>query len=315
MIGERWMYWTLGEAGMKTLTKLLQKVVGITSAIFSHVLLATIIIGIVQTIFGFISCKYRNIKLFSNAKEIVGACIFGLFAFGASVLGFSVFLLGGDMGVNTFIITLSIIPGAIIDQIFFKHKLAPQQWIGVFIAIIAGYTILECPSISQIATLPLWVWLSFGAMVLVAINQGITQKIKSINPMLKNFWGGLTTTIFALIVIITILYSGKAIGIEKTNAVFWSSSFLIGFIVVLMWTCNVMSYKQGAYIALKKLVMNGAYLTAIMILGSIFFPEEHFTSAKLYGVFIYLLAFCLIDEGTWKFISSSMKPQEKNVNS
>ena len=66
-----------------------------------------------------------------------------------------------------------------------------------------------------------------------------------------------------------------------------------------MWSFNVLAYKGGAWIALKKLVMNASYLTMAMIAGIVLFGEDA-SVTKFAGVALYLVAFVLIDDKTWK---------------
>jgi len=187
MMGEKWMKWTILEATMKTSSKIVQKTIGVVSSTFGQVAFATFVVGLVQTIAGYVMAKKYNKKIFTDKGSIAGSIWFGLNAMTMTVLCFAVFLYNGDMGVNTFIITLSIIPGALIDTLFFGHKLNRKEWAGIGIATLAGYSILGWPSLHQAMDLPSWVWLSFIVMMLGAINQGITQKIKKIDPFVKNF--------------------------------------------------------------------------------------------------------------------------------
>lgn len=301
-IGEKWMKWTLCEAGTKTASKVLQKVVGNVSASLAHTFLATMIIGLVQIVAGLVMTRFQKVKLLGDRANIVGSCLFGCFAVVSTVLAFGAFYYGGDMGVNTFIITLSIIPGALIDRFFFNHKLNGREWSGVFVAILAGYAILGGPSLAEFTKLPLWVWLSFGTMCSVAINQGITQKVKKVDPFVKNFWGGLTTVILCLVALVVLGRVGIIFDFSSSAPKLWAVSVVIGLIVVGMWAFNLLSYKGGAYIALKKLVMNGAYLITAMITGALFFSEK-LTSDKLIGIVFYFAAFVLMDKGTWEFVA------------
>ena len=302
-VGERWMRWTLLEAGTKTASKVLQKVVGNASVTFAHTFLATLVIGLVQTVTGFVVTRTQKTKLWPERESVAGACLFGFFAVLSTVFGFGAFYYGGDMGVNTFIITLSIVPGALIDWHFFGKRLVAREWVGIGVAILAGYAILGRPAFQEVLHLPLWVWLSIGTMFTVAVNQGITQKVKKIDPFVKNFWGGLTTVALCSIAII-------AIGGAKTLVNFSGAakllgvSAIIGVIVVGMWAFNLLSYKGGASIALKKLVMNGTYLTTAMVCGTLFFGEP-VSLEKGVGVILYLGAFVLMDKNTWEFVSRS----------
>ncbi|OHA24772.1 MAG: hypothetical protein A3D52_00445 [Candidatus Taylorbacteria bacterium RIFCSPHIGHO2_02_FULL_44_36] len=220
-IGEKWMKWTLCEAGTKTSSKILQKVVGNVCVSLAHTFLATIIVGLVQIVAGLIVARLQKVRLLGNRFNIVGSCLFGFFAVISTVLAFGAFFYGGDMGVNTFIITLSIVPGALIDRFFFNHKLNGREWLGVCIAILAGYAIIGWPSLAEFAKLPLWVWLSFGTMMSVAINQGITQKIKKVDPFVKNFWGGLTTVIFCFVVLVVLGKTGIVFDFSGSAPKLW----------------------------------------------------------------------------------------------
>ena len=301
-IGEKWMKWTLCEAGTKTASKVLQKVVGNMCVSLAHTFLATIVIGLVQIIAGLVMTRLQKVKLFGDHANIIGSCLFGFFAVVSTVLAFGAFYYGGDMGVNTFIITLSIIPGALIDRFFFNHKLNGREWLGVGVAVLAGYAILGWPSLTEFTKLPFWVWLSFGTMMSVAINQGITQKVKKVDPFVKNFWGGLTTVILCLVALIILGKTGIILDFSGSAPELWLVSAIIGLIVVGMWAFNLLSYKGGAYIALKKLVMNGTYLITAMFCGAMFFGET-LSPSKLLGIVFYFGAFVLMDKGTWEFLT------------
>ena len=80
-------------------------------------------------------------------------------------------------------------------------------------------------------------------------------------------------------------------------------SVVVGIIVVGMWCFNLISYKKGASIVLKKLVMSATYLITTMLMGVWCFSEK-MTVGKKVGAVLYLAAFCLMDDGTWKYIRS-----------
>jgi multidrug transporter EmrE-like cation transporter len=83
----------------------------------------------------------------------------------------------------------------------------------------------------------------------------------------------------------------------------WLSSAVIGVIVIGMWSFNLLSYRGGAQIAIKKLVLNGSYLTMAMVVGILLFGET-LTVAKIVGVATYLVAFVLMDDNTWQYFRS-----------
>lgn len=223
-----------------------------------------------------------------------------------TVLGFAVFYCGGDVGVNVFIITLSIIPGAIVDQLFFGHHLNLRQWLGVGVGILGGYAVLGTPSLQELKSMPLWVWLSFGVMLGATLNQVITQKIRKADIFLHNFWGGLMTVVLCLTALSLLGQMRVVFTNPLTLVKLLVVSFLIGLVVVMMWSFNLLSYKGGASIALKKLVMNGTYLVLAMLGGMIFFGEI-LTKGKVSGVILYLIAFGLMDDNTWRFLIYQLK--------
>jgi len=301
-----WMWWTAAEGCTKTFSKVLQKIVGLSALTYQDMIIATAIIGAIQAVIGFYSTKYRELKMFSSIIEVVGACLFGVGAFAATFLCFIIFSLGGDTGVNSFIITLSIIPGALIDWYFFSHTLKMSQWIGIIVAILAGYTVLGCPSLKTTVNLPLWVWLSFITMIIISVNQGITQKIKNIDPMAKNFWGGLTTIVLCILTGAILASCNVRINIFVITWKLWAASSVIGLIVVAMWSFNVLSYKFGAYITLKKLVLNTVHLSSVMIISPLFFHSESYHTGKFIGILLYLIALGLMDEKIYNFLKNKI---------
>jgi len=173
-----------------------------------------------------------------------------------------------------------------------------RQWLGLCIAILAGYSILGWPSLSAFLVLPLWVWLSFANTLPVAANQGITRAIKRIDPFVKNFWGGLTTLVLCLAA--TIVLSLEHSGTNFLHGQLIIVSLTLGIVVIGMWSFNLVSYKAGATIGLKNVVMYGTHLTTMMILGVVVF-DEAMSLAKLVGMALYFVAFALMDRDTWQF--------------
>lgn len=143
--------------------------------------------------------------------------------------------------------------------------------------------------------MPLWIWLSFIIMFLLAFNTGVARRIKNINPLAKNFWGGLTTFILSLTGLIFLGKLNLATDFSLSMQKLWVSSVISGIIVIGVWSFSILSYKRGAPIAFKGLVMYGIYLTAAMFLGVIIFNEP-LTAPKIIGLPIYLLAYTLMNK-------------------
>ncbi|MFC1678230.1 hypothetical protein ACFLZ9_00655 [Patescibacteria group bacterium] len=312
-----WMKWSFLEAGTRATSVMFQKCLGIVSDTFGQAMLGTFVVGFIQVLCSSIVIRIKRKKIFSSKRHILGSVWFGFNAAVCTVLPFYTFVLGADSTIRTFIVCLSIIPGALIDKYYFNNSLEKRQWLGVLVAIIAGYSILGWPSLNEFITLPLWVWLSFVMTGLVAVNQGVTQWIKDVDPMVKNFWGGSTTLIFAVIGLVILLSldlvkltDSRLIEIltntQVTQKIILFSG-LAGLIVILMWSFNVLGYRDGAKIAIKKLVVQGSYLGLVAIFGTIFFPDETWTLAKTAGIALYLFAFSLMDNDTWEYFTQTAK--------
>ncbi len=302
----RWIRWTMLEAITRVFNKIFSKKVGVLSSTFDQSLVATMIIGVIQTVVGGTVVIAKRQSLIKNRVFVLGSCLFGVNAFLCTVLPFYIFTLGGDMGINAFIITMSIIPGAFIDRIFFNHRGDRYQWFGILLFVFAGWSILGFPSLGYFIKLPLWIYLSFITMILVAINQGITQKIRDVDPFVKNFWGGFITLFLGVIWLMARGSLKVLTDFSLTNQRIYGVAVVMGLIVVIAWSLNLMSYKGGAYIVLKKYIMDSFQLIMIMVSGVVIFHEP-MTIGKIIGVCVFILAFPLMDGGIRRIINSKFR--------
>lgn len=306
-IVQKWMKWTLFESLTRITLRVLQKIVGFISTSFSHSALAAGIIGTVQVVVSAFFLLIGKKKFTAPKDQIIGSVSFGFFATYSTIVPMTVYWLGGDLGVNAFIISLSIVPGALIDWIFFKHPLNARQWLGVGISLLGAYAILGSPStLGAFLEMPLWVWLAATGMIAIAINQGITQKVKNVDALVQNFWGGLTTAILSVIVLAVVGSLTLVFDFSRATPKFLAFAAVSGLVTLFLWCFNLLSYKDGASIAIKKLVMQGILLIGSMTAGIAFFGEP-FTVGKVLGALFFLVAFCLVDKGTWNAISSKLK--------
>ena len=302
-----WKKWAFLEGVTRTLSRTLQKVVGSVSNNWENTLLASGIIGLVQVLSAVIITRKMKEKLLCNPAGIIGCLMFGFFALVSTVLGFVTFLYEGDITISTFIIALSIIPGMIIDIIFFKHKSSRREWIGIFVAVISGWAVLDFPNLAKMFEMPIWVGLSFITMILVAINQGITQSIKDVSPMFKNFWGGMVALILSPIVMIVIGKGGFLLSFPG-NKILWFTSAMIGIIVIAIWSFNLLSFKGGASIALKKLVVSSTYFISTTILGSIVFNEA-MTAGKITAIPLFIISYFFMSKEAYDFVRAKWIPK------
>ncbi len=293
-----WRRWTLGEAFAKIISATLQKQIGLASESGVGVVLSNAVIGLVQAVASFFLVLQRKKSIFSaSVSDTIFSILFGVGAFLSTMCSMTAYRLGGEVSLVVFIITFSIIPGAFIDTLFFKNHLNRRQWFGVAIGLFGGYLVLGAPGLGSVAKLPIWVLFALTTSFTVAVNQGISQRIKEADSVVKNFWGGLTILIlsvssFAIVGVPSISMEG----FERVLIV----SAMIGLVTVFMWTCNFNAYKDGALIAEKKLMMNGLYLTFAMIVG-VFFYKETLTFGKALGVPVFFVASCFFDNKLWVF--------------
>lgn len=297
-LGEKWMKFALLEGLTKAAARLLQKFVGIGNTAGSALIL-TGITGMAQMLFGLIFGILPAHRA-ATRSQILGSILFGFIATAMTAISVWSFTFpGADVGVTTFIVTLSIIPGAFIDWGFFNHPLSKRQWLGVAAFLASGYAILNFPGIEKAFNLPTWVLLTFLVALLAAINEAITQNlaktgVQVLNPMVNNFWVGATTAACS---------AGLLISFDATlefDSRLLVSSVLYGVLVVGMIAFKLVSYQKGGSIAIKKLVMQGTYLIAGVFFGIILY-DEPLTSGKILGVIGYFVAFTLMDEKTWNF--------------
>jgi len=163
---------------------------------------------------------------------------------------------------------------------------------------------LGFPALGAILVLPAWVWLTFIAMLLQALNEALSQATKKMNPYPNNFWVGTATAAACAVALITVtpgLGSLKPLIIGAPQAL-WVGAILGGIIVAVMIAVKLITYRKGGTIAFKKVIMQGNYLITAALAGILIFAEP-LTIGKVVGTLGYFVAFALMDNTTWTFLS------------
>lgn len=295
------MLWTLLEAVVRAAHRWPQKVAADLAPTFGHSFFTTFVVGVVQVVLGCLGTRVSGATLRAPPDQVIGSCLFGTVAVATLTLGNYSLQLGGDVGVYTFIVTLSIVPGTMIDHWHFHHRQPLRAWIGVAVAALAGYSVLGWPSLEELQHLPRWVLVAGVVPILLAVNQGITQRVKDVDVFVKNVWGGGTTVVLCVVGLVATDSTHLLRDFSVAMRSLWLWSALLGVFIVGIWCTNLMSYKGGAGIALKKLIMNGTFLTLAMGIGVVVFGEP-LTAGKVVGVGLYFVGFALMDKGTWEFV-------------
>ncbi|OHA20238.1 MAG: hypothetical protein A2836_00910 [Candidatus Taylorbacteria bacterium RIFCSPHIGHO2_01_FULL_45_63] len=295
---QRWTRWTALEGGAKVVVRVLQKVLGDATTTLGGVMSVIVLMGSAQFLIGMVGLWRLRGVVTSDRRGKIGSILFGISSVFCNICALEAFQYGGSIIVITFITTLSIVPGAFLDCLWFGHKITKRQWCGISIGLYAGYAILGFPSFREAAKFPLWVWLAFGNMAGLVLNQWIVQSIKEIHPYAKNVWGGGATVALALLIMVfSPEWARFTIPLWLLSAV----SLCSGAVTFFMWSFSLYAYKEGAFISLKKLLVNSMFLTMTVVVG-IFFFGETFTTSHLVGFLLYLFALMLMDEKTWEFV-------------
>jgi len=296
----RWIPWALGEAVFRATSVTLIKIIGELSQTLAHVTLSTLVIGLVQSVVAG-SMLVRNRTFSTTRRFFIGSVLFGVGAFFSSIVAFVAYMQGANMAVYTLLTLLAIVPGALIDRIWFGERLVARQMLGIALAILAGWLALKVPTVAELAGLPLWTWLGLLNAVGLAVNQGCTRWIKDVDPWVKNFWGGLTTLLLGVMVLV-FLGMDRALlsGPDIRPLLLWST--LIAFAVIGIWSFSVIAYRDGAAIPTKHVLVNGVFLALVLAVGFLVFNEE-IAPVQVGGMLVYLCAFVLINNEVWRFVA------------
>ncbi len=295
-----WIKWALGEACFRALSMALIKVIGGIAQTFGNLLLSTLIIGVVQTISAGSVLSIKKIHPLPGARLVLGSVLFGIGAFLNTVIAFAAYMHGANIAVYTLLTLLSIVPGAIIDRLWFGERIELRHILGIGLAVIAGWFALNTPDVNEVTELPLWVLLGLANAIGLAANQGVSRWVKDVDSWVKNFWGGCTTFVLCAAVLVLSGSWADAFDQNAGQIVFWS--VIIAFVVIGIWSFNVIAYRDGAAIPTKHIVVSAAFMGLVMATGVVVFHESVFL-AQIVGVGLFVAAFTLMHEDSWKYIT------------
>lgn len=301
MTERSWEKWAVGEGLMKTASAVLQKVAGIAINVPALATAYSLIIGIAQFLSGVIGKRSDLRALMLPIDQIIWPITFGFFASIANVLGPVAFMYDADLTARTLLVLCSVIPGAFIGMAFFGEKYDGFQWLGILVFLASAWAIMDFPVWDSAGGVPVWVWITLVVTLTNAINEGVTKKAAlKLTPWVNNFWIGASTIFWSGLGLVVFSAFG---GMDSANVsdVFLAVAVGTGVIVVFMTAFKLMAYKDNAWIALKKILMNGTYLIGAAILGLIFFGES-VTYGKVIGVALFLLALLLSDKKARGFV-------------
>mgnify|MGYP001573418874 CR=1 FL=1 len=298
-----WTKFAVGEGVAKTVSSLSGKLIGTTGGSLAMSALAGTVIGAIQCLSGFMGflagqrVGTKLTALFPDLRSVRWAIMFGLMAsiFG-TVWSIYTFTLGADIGIRTLLIMGSIIPGAILDRIFWREKMTAPQILGILVFLVAAWAMLDFPSLGTIASLPIWV----PAVLVITFTQSINEALSraasvKLDHWVNNFWVGGTTVLSCLSVILLLAVFSDKLTLNPTP-IFVAGAMLTGIIVVPMIAFKLLSYKGGGTIAMKKIIMQGTYLITAVLAGIVVYHEP-LTMGKGVGTGLFFVSVALTQGG------------------
>lgn len=295
----RWIKWAAAEAGFRALSMTLIKVIGSLSSVVAHTILSTLVIGAIQSIVAGGVLTGKRMTPWVEGRLVFGSILFGVGAFINSVIAIVAYMYGANIAIYPFLPLLAIVPGVLIDRVWFGEQLVLRQFIGIAFAIFAGWLVLDAPSLADLLDLPIWAWLGLLNALGLAINQGFTRWVKDVDPWVKNLWGGLATFLLSVVALIFLGHNLEIfLAPEAQRILLWSVA--IAFVVIGIWSFNVIAYRDGAVIPTKHIFVNGAYLAVMLFVGFIGFKES-VSVVQIGGMGLYLGAFVLVNSEVWKY--------------
>ena len=296
-----WQFYTVAEGLTKTASAIFQKVAGVAMNSGSLAMIYSLGIGVLQIIAGIIGMRVKagnenRAEVSFEFRQILWPVAFGFFASLANISGPLAFMHDADLTARTLIVLCSIIPGTFIGMAFFGERYDFWQWLGIGVFLFAVWAILNFPrwDISS-GEVPIWVWITLVPLFTNAINEGLTKKAAvKLDIWSNSFWIGVSTVIWSQIFLFVWWIWAGEVSLNIGKAFVWAT-LITGVIVIFMISFKFLAYKSDAWIALKKILMNGTYLVTAAVVGFLFF-DEALTFGKFVGIGAFLLALLLSDK-------------------
>ncbi len=318
---QRWLGWqvfAVCEGLSKTVSGMVQDLVGRAMVSIELGCVAGMMIGIVQAGGGFLGFWWRvstgraELTSLIPNKAVLWAIAFGFIAgIMGTVVSLYTFTLGAEFSTRTLLLSASVIPGAILGRYIWggiTDPLGIRQWMGMAIFILACWATLGFP---LNLSLEPWVWVTLAMTFTAPVNELLSRKAADakLDPWTNNFWVGISTVFWTtLAFVVWVGIAGPSF--QYFNASLVVGSLLLGFVVTGMIAFQLLSFAGGGTIALKKVIMQGSYLTSFTLVGVLY--GQPFTWGHALGLTLFFPAFACMDKDTWnglKRVLASVSPQ------
>jgi drug/metabolite transporter (DMT)-like permease len=298
-----WLPFAFTEGIARTGSLATIKAIGFTIAALGDAVAATLIIGAVQACASILLARSIRI-LWLGLPFFLGCLVFGTLAAAQTVLPFIVFSQGGELAIYTFLVVgLSIVPATLIDVACFRTQLPLRGWVGVVLAAFAGYIMLNMPTLEGIVRFPIWILLSFLAMLAFACNQVIVRALSRVNSPVSSVMRGLAQNAqVGVVTLVSCALTLPFLGADTLARAFSSTTLLLGSIFAGLWVVGIivsglMAYARGADVAVMRTVATGTFLTGSALAGWLLFGEA-LGLHHIAGLILFIIASWLVRQST-----------------
>lgn len=293
-----WAKFAVLDGAARAGSTVFQKLAGTSLASIDGILISNWIIELIRFVFGIIGVRVQGIGVGLSRRQRRLLLSIAAVATIMTILHLYSYEIGADQGVATFILLLSIIPGAAIDRIFFKTPILRTQILGIIVFLVAGWCFLDFPGTQELLGLPWWVRTKAIVALLLAINEGQRRILastmegeKTIAPTQMAFWVGFLSLLMLSVTLVVTGWWHSVVDLSHQAVV---ASLGMGTMVVLSTIGGILSYTLGGNITVKKFLANSTSLILAIIFGVVVHSES-LTIGKIIGVPFVLLAFILFD--------------------
>lgn len=294
-----WRKWAVLEGFSKTASAVFQKMAGMASNSEGLAFIYTTILGVFHAVPGFCMLLRRPEReiaelLVPDLRSIMWPIAFGFCTTISNVVGPVAFMYHADLTARTLLILCSVVPASFLGMAFLGQKLDCVQWVGIVTFLAAAWAILDFPMWDGAGEVPLWVWITLLGTMSNAINELLVSKAAlRLDVWVHNFWSGVSGMVWGIVGLLVLVLIAPRVAMDM-NIDFFVAAVGTGVIVCFSSYFKFLAYKNDAWIALKKIVMNGTYLISATLIGLLAY-QERFTIGKGMGIALFVLALAFSD--------------------
>jgi len=283
-----------------------QKLAGTALNSWHGALFSTAIIECVRVCAGIFGVVKNPQSLQMSRPMFLLILVWAINAVVMTVLHIYSYEVGADQGIATLIVLCAIVPGAIIDDVFFGDRLSKRRISGILLFLLGAYCALGLPGLWSSATLSDWVYFKVIVAVLLAINEGVRRKLakmpeyRGAKDYRPHIWvGGLSLAMLSVAIVST----GAFQQVTNFSGLFWLGSGLMGVAVTISTVLSLVVYQGKGSVTARKFLTSTTTLVLAIVSGALFYGEP-LNIAKFVGLSLFIVAFMAFDDkgelGKWE---------------